>query len=73
VLDRLAVSKWDLEKPAFYGNMICLTKKEFKKHHALKKEEWVSYYSLEFLKHVQSRFEKEQQLLKWRSNDYVIA
>lgn len=64
--DRLTLVRWDKEKPATFGNIICLTKKEAKIHANLDKSQWNETYSSNFLEFVESRFEIEAKYLKWR-------
>jgi hypothetical protein len=62
--DRLVLLRWDQSKPAAFGNIVCLTKRESRVHAKLSSSEWSSHYSPEFLDYVQSRFIKEAQYLK---------
>ena len=64
--DRLTLTRWNPALPASFENLICLTKKEARKHAQLKIEEFSNVYSPEFLDEVNSRFKRLEHLMKWR-------
>ena len=62
VNDHLTMCRWDKDKIATFGNIICLTKREYTKHAKLDKTEWEAIYGSEFLQFVGQRFEAEARL-----------
>jgi hypothetical protein len=62
----LHLVKWDESKPATFGNLVCLTKSEAKKHDNLDPKDLESYYSPETIEYIHKRFEMEANVLKVR-------
>ncbi|KAJ1549906.1 hypothetical protein HK096_009787, partial [Nowakowskiella sp. JEL0078] len=50
--DKCVLTRWDITKPADFGNLICLSKSEAQIHDKLKPDELASYYSVDFLSYV---------------------
>jgi tRNA threonylcarbamoyladenosine dehydratase len=58
--------RWDPTKPADFGNLICMTKSEARKHEMLDPTAFQKEYSDEQLDYIHERFEKESLIRKWR-------
>lgn len=65
-LDKLQLVRWNPSKPASFGNLICLTKKEAEIHEKLDPADWETNYSKDFLDFVSCRFEKEKVENDWK-------
>ncbi|TPX50448.1 hypothetical protein SeMB42_g02252 [Synchytrium endobioticum] len=64
--EAVVLTRWDVRKPAGFGNLIALTKCEALKHEALDPTKLEDYYGKEFLEKVHGRFERERQINVWR-------
>ena len=66
-IDKINLTRWDIRKPIAFGNLICLSKSEIKKHLNLDPEKRLEYYGKEFMDHVESRFQLEAEYNKFRN------
>ena len=64
--DRLQFLRWDISKPAEFGNIICLTRKEASKHLKLARESLESTYGQDMFNKIEKRLQLEIDLAKLR-------
>ncbi|KAH6573847.1 hypothetical protein BASA62_002716 [Batrachochytrium salamandrivorans] len=64
--ERLVMVRWDLNKPVQFGNLICLTKDEAKKHEQSAQGDLKSLYDATQIAKIQQRLELQCTLQKWR-------
>ncbi|KAH6596087.1 hypothetical protein BASA50_005384 [Batrachochytrium salamandrivorans] len=64
--ERLVMVRWDLSKPVQFGNLICLTKDEAKKHEQSAQGDLKSLYDATQIAKIQQRLELQCTLQKWR-------
>ncbi|KAI9012854.1 hypothetical protein BC832DRAFT_267153 [Gaertneriomyces semiglobifer] len=64
--DKLQLTRWDVTKPAGFGNCICLTRAEAEKFDKVKPEDREAVYGREFIEFVEKRLEEEKSINQWR-------
>ncbi|KAI8809252.1 hypothetical protein BJ742DRAFT_242339 [Cladochytrium replicatum] len=66
VFDRCTLTRWDIRKPAGFGNLICLTKEEAKLHHEYDPDKLAEVYTPVFVKFVEQKFREEASVNRLR-------